>query len=142
MNHVYRQALVPYSAQQMYDLVNDINHYPQFLPWCKTAHVRAQTSEEITATLVLAKGGIHKAFTTRNRLTPTDRIDIDLVDGPFKHLTGHWRFQEQANGGCLVSVDLEFEFSSRILSMLLEPIFQEIAQTLVSAFTERARKSL
>lgn len=142
MNHVYRQAKVPYSAQQMYDLVNDINAYPQFLPWCKSAHICEQTAEHIIATLVLAKGGIHKAFTTCNRLTPAERIDIELVDGPFKHLTGHWRFQDQPDGGCFVSVDMEFEFSSRILGLLLEPIFNEITQTLVTAFTKRAETVL
>ncbi len=138
MTHqVFRQTLVPYTAQQMYDLVNAIADYPKFLPWCKNSKVLASTESSITATLVLVKGGVHKAFTTKNHLTPYERIDIELVDGPFKHLTGHWRFQTQ-KAGCLVSVNLEFEFAGKILSVLLTPVFNEIAQTLVHAFTQEA----
>lgn len=139
MQHVYREALVPYSAQEMYELVNEINNYPHFLPFCKNAVITEQTADSLTATLLLAKGGVHKSFTTRNTLTPFERIDIDLVNGPFKHLTGHWKFEKKSTG-CLVSVDLAFEFSSRLLEMLFGPIFYEIAHALVYAFTQEAKK--
>lgn len=122
----------------MYDLVNNIADYPQFLPWCKHARILQQSDQEITATLLLAKGGIHKSFTTKNRLTPYEAIHISLVDGPFKQLNGHWRFAPQANGHTLVSVDLSFEFSSKLLALLFGSIFNEVARTLVSAFSEEA----
>ena len=140
MPHVHRATTVPYSAKQMYDLVNNIHDYPKFLPWCKHARILAQSHTEITATLLLAKGGIHKSFTTKNSLTPDETIHISLVDGPFKQLHGHWHFAEQASGHTLVSVDLTFEFSSKLLTLLLGGIFNEIAQTLVSAFCAEAKR--
>lgn len=140
MTHVYREALVPYTQQQMYDLVNNVHDYPTFLPWCKSVRVLEQNEKIIKATLLLAKGGIHKTFTTKNSLTPFERIDIDLIDGPFKKLSGHWRFLTQPSGQTKVSVDLEFEFSSRILALLLEPVFTEVSHTLVSAFTKEAHR--
>ena|SRR3990167_3088232 len=140
MNHVYREALVPYSAQQMYDLVNNTAEYPQFLPWCKHAHILTQTEEQVTATLLLAKSGIHKTFTTKNTLTPFELITIELVDGPFKHLQGQWRFNQQNLAHTLVALDLKFEFSSKILALLLGAVFNEVAQTLVSSFTQEAHR--
>jgi ribosome-associated toxin RatA of RatAB toxin-antitoxin module len=140
MHHVYKQASVPYSTQQMYDLVNNIADYPNFLPWCKHAHILAESAQEITAKLLLAKGGIHKAFTTRNTLTPNQEIRIALVDGPFKKLQGHWRFIENTDGSTLVSVELSFEFSSKLLAALLSGVFHEIANTLVSAFIQEAHR--
>jgi ribosome-associated toxin RatA of RatAB toxin-antitoxin module len=137
MNHVYRESLVPYTPQQMFDLVHHINNYPRFLPWCKAAHVKEQTGNTVIATLLLSKGGLQKAFTTKNTFKAPERIDIDLVNGPFKHLTGHWRFEARPEG-CLVVVDLEFEFSSHLLEILIGPVFNEIAQRLIHAFTEEA----
>lgn len=139
LNHVYREALVPYTTTQMFELVHHIPDYPKFLPWCKAAHIQSQTENTIIATLLLSKGGIHKTFTTKNTSIPTKRIDIDLVDGPFKHLTGHWRF-EATPDGCLVAIDLEFEFSSRIIAILFGPVFHEITHLLVNAFTTEAKR--
>lgn len=140
MHHVHKKTTVPYSAKQMYELVNDITAYPQFLPWCKHARILAKSETEITATLLLAKGGVHKSFTTKNTLTPNQEIHIALVDGPFKKLQGHWRFIENAEGCTLVSVDLSFEFSSKLLAALLGGIFNEVANTLVSAFSQEAHR--
>jgi ribosome-associated toxin RatA of RatAB toxin-antitoxin module len=139
MPHIYREAFTPYSAEKMYDLVNDIENYPKFLPFCKNAVISKKSSKSLTATLLLAKGGIHKTFTTKNTLTPHERIDIDLIDGPFKHLTGHWKFIEKPKG-CMVCIDLEFEFSSIILEMLFGPVFNEMVHTLINAFTKEAKK--
>ncbi|MCD6046842.1 MAG: Oligoketide cyclase/lipid transport protein [Gammaproteobacteria bacterium] len=139
MPHIYREKSVPYSAKQMYELVNNVEDYPKFLPFCKNAVVSKRNSNSLTATLLLAKGGIHKTFTTKNTLTPYERIDIDLVNGPFKHLTGHWKFVEKPNG-CLVCIDLEFEFSSIILEMLFGPVFNEMVHTLINSFTKEAKK--
>ena len=138
MKHVYREALVPYSQEQMYSLVNNIKDYPQFLPWCKNAYIIKQNTNILEATLVLAKGGIHKSFTTKNILFPYENIKIELVNGPFKHLQGDWRFLPQKNNQVLVSVDLEFEFSSKLLTILFGPVFQEVAQTLAHAFITEA----
>ena len=139
MHHVLREALVPYTPQQMYALVNDVANYSHFLSWCKSSRIVAQKDHELTATLVIAKAGLYKAFTTKNTLTPFERIDIDLVNGPFKHLTGHWKFTENPQG-CLVSVNLEFEFSSKILEIMFGPVFHEVAHGLVHAFTQEAHR--
>jgi len=129
---------VPYSAQQMYDLVSDVEAYPRFLPWCNSARVLGTSGDRTTATIELALGGIRKSFTTRNRVVPGERIDIHLANGPFRRLEGSWRFRDLAEGGCEVSLDMDFEFASRMLSMALSRAFGQVTRTLVDAFRRRA----
>ena len=105
---IHREAQVPYSAAQMYQLVNDIESYPGFLPWCPRADVLGRSDSDITARLTLARGGLHTSFTTRNALRPSERIDMHLQDGPFRHLHGIWTFTDRPNG-CQVALDMEFE---------------------------------
>lgn len=139
MRSVEREALVPYSAEAMYELVNDVESYPRFLPWCRSAEIRSQGENEVTASLTLAKGGIRRSFTTRNRLEPGRLIDIQLVDGPFRHLEGEWRFHPLRDDASKVTLDMRFEVASGVFDAVLGPIFHQIANSLVDAFVQRAR---
>ena len=140
MTTITRSSLVLYSPDQMFDLVNDIEAYPSFLPWCRNSTMISKTDNEISATLDLAKGGIHHVFTTRNKLVQGESIDIELVDGPFQHLEGRWQFgMIGENQGCRIQLDMDFEFSNRIISIALGPIFTQISGSLVDAFCKRAQ---
>ncbi len=140
MATVSRSALVPYSPQQMFDLVNDVEHYPEFLQWCESTEVLEDKPDEMLARLHLAFGGLKKSFTTRNRLQPGKMIEIRLVDGPFHHLEGFWRFNPLADGGaCKVVLDMEFDFSTPLVKFAFGPVFTQIANSLVDSFTKRAR---
>jgi ribosome-associated toxin RatA of RatAB toxin-antitoxin module len=130
--------LVPYSAAQMFELVDDIESYEQFLPWCKSSKVDKRTEEEVEATLEVAYGKMHKAFTTRNHLLKYERITMKAIAGPFKHLLGVWHFESLGEDGCKVSLELDFEFANRIMGMTLGPVFHHLANTLVDAFYKRA----
>ena len=138
MRKVRRTALVPYSAKEMFQLVDDVEAYPEFLPWCNDAAVQSRDEETVVATLELHKGGVSKHFTTRNSLKPFDAIDMALVDGPFRHLDGGWRFRDITDDGCEVSLELEFEFDSRIVDLMFGRYFEDILSALVDAFTRRA----
>ncbi|UOG93737.1 MAG: type II toxin-antitoxin system RatA family toxin [Candidatus Thiothrix sulfatifontis] len=140
MAHISRSALVPYSPAQMYQLVDAINLYPQFLPWCRTAVEHQRDTEQVKASIEIAKGAVNKRFTTLNRLQPDQSIEMRLIDGPFQHLHGCWRFDELKAGSCKVSLDLDFEFSNKILSLVVGPVFNQVANTLVDSFVERAKK--
>ncbi len=133
-----KSALVPYTPAEMFVLVNDIEAYPQFLPWCKQARILSQDADEIRATLALSKGGVEKEFTTCNRHQINKMIEVRLVEGPFKHLEGFWRFDALGEHGCKVSMDMEFEFSSKLLGMVVGPVFSQVANTLVDSFHQRA----
>ncbi len=138
MPHIQKSALVPYSCQQMYELIDQIEAYPDFIPWCKKAEVVTRNTHEVQATLSLAQAGMEKSFTTRNRLDPYSSIDLNLIDGPFEKLQGHWRFIPEQEG-CRVSLDLEFKFASSLMGMLFSSAFNQAANTLVELFIERAK---
>lgn len=138
MNTLKRSALVPFSARQMFELVNNIDDYPRFLPWCHSSKVISRTDTEVVATLEINWKGVRKSFTTRNRLTPYHKVDIDLVNGPLKHMEGIWQFQALDEKACKVLLDLEFEFAGGFIDKLFQPVFQHIANTLVDAFCKRA----
>ncbi len=138
MTTIRKSALVPYTPAQMFALVDDIEAYPEFLPWCKSARVLSRTEDEVRATLELSKGGVEKAFTTCNRLQKNKMIEMRLVEGPFRRLEGFWRFEPLGDAGCKVSLDLEFEFSSRMLGMVVGPVFSQVANSLVDSFQKRA----
>lgn len=139
MPDIRKTKIVPYTQEQMYDLVTDVESYPEFVPWCVSSHVINRTPEEVRGTLAFARGGLHKEFTTLNRLQPHKMIEIRLINGPFRHLEGFWRFETVASGHCRVSLDLEFEFSSRLVKLVFGPIFNQVANTLVDAFCNRAK---
>lgn len=138
MTTINKTALVPYSASEMYALVNDIGSYSKFLPWCRSSQILEQGEDVIRATIEIAHGSLHKSFTTNNRLQRDKMIEMRLEQGPFKQLEGFWRFDTLGERACKVSLDLEFEFSNRLIGMAMGPIFSQIANSLVDAFSKRA----
>lgn len=122
----------------MYVLVADIESYPQFLPWCGGARVLKREGDSVTAAIDIDYGGIHKTFTTLNDGSPVELMEMRLVEGPFRHLLGHWRFTPLDERACKVSFDLDFEFSSRMLGLVVGPVFQHIANGMVDSFRVRA----
>jgi len=140
MPAVHRSALVPFSAAKMYDLVNDVEQYPQFLPGCDGARVLEQEEQLMVASLLVSKAGVKQWFTTRNELTKDSAISMNLQDGPFKRLTGGWRFTELAENACKIELELEFEFSNSIAQLAFGKVFSSLANSMVKAFTERAKE--
>ena len=124
----------------MFALVNDIESYPAFLPWCRSARVLSRNQDEVRATLEMVKGVVRKSFTTCNRLQPNKMVEIRLLDGPFRRLEGYWRFEPLREDACKVSLDLEFEFSNALLRATIGPVFNQIANSLVDAFCKRAEE--
>ena len=137
MFEIHQSAVVPYRAAQMFELVNAIESYPQFLPWCYAATVLASTPTVVRARIAVRKAKFDYAFTTDNSLEPPSRLAMRLIEGPFKTFNGEWRFDENALG-CRVSLDLEYEFANRLSSFALAPIFKVIANSLVESFKARA----
>ncbi len=138
MAHIKRTAVASFSVRQLFDLVNAVERYPDFLPWCSQSHIVSRTEQTIEATLEIAWGGMRKSFTTRNELHPHDRIDIVLVNGPFRELKGHWRFIPIDETSCHVILDLEFDVGGRLIDKIFQPIFHGIADSLVDIFCKRA----
>lgn len=138
LESINRSALVPYSPQEMFDLVSDVDAYPQFLPWCGDAQVLDAEGDEVTARIAFAVSGVSKSFTTRNHHTPGRRIDMRLLEGPFSDLRGHWQFDPLGDAGCKISLSLTYDFSSRVVRLVVGPVFGQIANTLVDAFQQRA----
>jgi ribosome-associated toxin RatA of RatAB toxin-antitoxin module len=138
MTIIKRSALVSYTQRQMFELVNNIEDYPRFLPWCHNSHIVSRDAEHVEATLDIAWSGMHKSFTTRDHLYPYERIDITLVTGPFKHLEGRWMFQALGEEGCKVNMELEFELTGNVFDRVFQPIFSHITNSLVDAFCKRA----
>lgn len=136
---IHRSAIVPFTAENMYDLVNDIAHYQEFVPYCTSSIVHEKSDEEIRATLILSAKGMKKSFTTLNRLQKNSMMEIHLIDGPFKQLEGFWRFEDRDDNHSEVMLDLEFELSNKIMAMMFGPVFQQVAGSLVDAFVTRAK---
>ena len=140
MPRISRSADVPFPAPDMFSLVADIERYPRFLPWCRSATVHARTPTVVTASLEVARGPLRKSFKTRNRMMDPDRIDIELIDGPFSHFDGRWSFDATAARCCKVGFEMRFEISNRMLARVLAPLFEDIARTMVDAFCRRAHQ--
>ena len=138
MRKVNRSAIVPYSAREMFVLVDDVEAYPEFLPWCNQAEIHNRTEDSVEATLELHKGSVSNKFTTRNTRKEFEEIGLALVGGPFRHLAGGWRFKELGDDGCKVLLELDFEFESRLVDMMFGSFFEDICNSLVDAFTKRA----
>lgn len=140
MPQISRSALVPYSAEQMYQLVNDVVSYPEFLPGCVGSQVISQSAEEMTAAVEVSKAGISKTFVTRNLLEDSQRIRMQLVEGPFKKLTGGWIFTPLSSEACKIEFSLDFEFTNKLIELAFGKIFKDLAGNMVQAFTQRARE--
>ncbi|HVY64495.1 MAG TPA: type II toxin-antitoxin system RatA family toxin [Gammaproteobacteria bacterium] len=135
-----RRAQVPYSAEQMFDLVNDVESYPKFLHWCRGARIDARQADSIEATLEIGALGFQQSFRTRNTLRRPETIGIELVSGPFRRLRGEWKFVPGAPSGCDVSLSLRFEVALSPFGVVFAKVFEELAGAQMSAFIERAGK--
>jgi ribosome-associated toxin RatA of RatAB toxin-antitoxin module len=140
MTVVQKSALVKYSARQMFDLVNDIEAYPQFLPWCVASRIIKQEGEIVDAELTISKGGFKKSFSTRNKIDDGGRITVSLLEGPFTSLEGVWNFMPLREDASKIALDLEFEMPSMLANMAFGAVFNQICNTMVTSFTERAKQ--
>ncbi len=139
MTLISRNALVPYSVDEMYKLVDDIETYAAFLPWCRSTNVLSRDDNEVKASIEIARGGFNRSFTTLNRLQCNKMIEMRLVEGPFRHLNGFWRFDALKNDrASKISLDLDFEFENRLIALAVGPVFGPIANSMVDAFCKRA----
>lgn len=138
MAKVNRSALVMHSVEQMFELVNNVRNYPSFLPWCSSTSVLSEGEADMTARLDVSKAGLHYSFTTHNQLQRPERIDIELVEGPFRSLKGHWTFQRLSDEACKVSLDLDFDFTGKLANLAMGKVFNQIAVTMVDAFCQQA----
>lgn len=138
METVERSALVSYTPAEMFALVRDIESYPQFLPWCRGAEILSAAPDVVTARIDFAAGGMTRSFTTRNRYQQDKMIEMHLVDGPFDHLQGCWQFDPLGDVGCKTSLFLRYEFSNRMLGLVVGPVFSRIANSMVDAFHQQA----
>ncbi len=138
MPEISRSALLPYPPEFVYDIVNGVEAYPRFLPWCGDSRVEQHGDTQMQAAILIRRAGIRQWFRTHNRMVPGRSIDMDLVDGPFRELHGHWNFLPLDDRGCKIELALKFEFKAGLAARLIGPAFTRIANTLVDAFCQRA----
>lgn len=138
--HIQRSALLPYPASALYALVNDVARYPEFLPWCSASEVLDSSETYMRARLLVAKGGLSQQFETRNELVPGERIEMNLVEGPFTELHGIWTFKALTDKACKISLDLSFDYAGPLVKATLGPLFNQAANTMVDAFCQRAKQ--
>ena len=138
MKNIARSAIVEHSAAEMYALVENIEAYPEFLPWCTATQVHERLPGRTRATLTVGVGGLSHAFTTLNDTRPGEAIDMHLASGPFRRFEGRWRFVALAPDACRIEFSLQYEFSSRVLGKVLSPLFDGMADSMVEAFVRRA----
>lgn len=140
MTTVDKSALVIYSAEEMYALVADIPAYGDFLPWCGGARILEQEADRVVAAIDIAYKNVRKSFTTENRLVPGQKIAMNLLDGPFRYLRGHWSFAPLDAQASKISLHLDFEFSNMLMAIALGPVFGGIADSMVESFRRRAEQ--
>jgi ribosome-associated toxin RatA of RatAB toxin-antitoxin module len=141
MKTVQKSVLIWYTAQQMFDLVVDVEHYAEFLPWCDQARAVERDEHGMLAEIGIAFAGIHQKFTTRNTHVPGREVNVKLVSGPFSDLDGHWTFTpvgEPGEHACRIDLELKYGFRNMALAALVGPVFDKIASTMVEAFVKRA----
>jgi ribosome-associated toxin RatA of RatAB toxin-antitoxin module len=138
MKRIARTSIVGQPAARLYSLVLDVDAYPKFLPWCLEAKVHERDSGRMVATLVVGVKGLRQSFTTECVYRPHEAIDLRLIEGPFTHFSAAWRFLPLSDEASKIEFSLEYEFSTRLIGKLLEPLFDHIADTMVDAFIRRA----
>jgi ribosome-associated toxin RatA of RatAB toxin-antitoxin module len=138
MHKIERSALVQHSAADMYALVNDVTAYPEFLKWCRSSRVICETADEMEAELEIAWKVLHKVFTTHNHLRKNECIQLKLVSGPFKSLTGEWGFKHLREDACKITMEIEFEFKNAVSNMVFSTIFSQLYNSLIDSFIKRA----
>jgi ribosome-associated toxin RatA of RatAB toxin-antitoxin module len=141
MREVKRSALIAESPERMYALINDIERYPEFVPWCTAARVESRKDGEMVATLAIKRGPLRAEFTTRNLLEPGKRVLMQFVSGPFSVLEGLWTLTPLGDLGCRVELEMRFEFANRVAGTLFASLFEDTAASLVDAFVRRARET-
>lgn len=129
---------LPYTPEQMFDLVADVAAYPEFLPWISAMRVRSDSGTEMVADMIVGFKGLRESFTSRVRKVRPAEVEVDYVDGPLKHLTNHWRFREDGQGGVLVDFCVDFAFKSRMFEMLAGQMFDRALRKMIGAFEARA----
>ena len=138
VRQVHKSVLVAHPPERMFGLVDDVASYPEFLPWCGGAAIVERGAESVEAEIRIDYRGIRQSFVTRNTLRPFERIDMNFVRGPFRSLAGNWFFIRVGDLGCRIEFKLQWEFASGVLSSLIAPVFDSIADTMVDAFVRRA----
>lgn len=138
MPQINRSALMPFKQKDIFNLVNDVEAYPDFLPWCSSAKILEKTSDQVLAKLTLKKMGVSYELVTRNRLSPFNLIDIELVEGPLQSLKGEWLFTELGDLGCKVEMSLGFEMKKRLIDKAIGPLLENAAEDMVRLFSSRA----
>lgn len=138
MKRIARSAIVEHAAQQMYALVEDVESYPQFLPWCRAVRVGERSARRTVATLAVGLKGLRYEFTTENENRPHEAIELKLLRGPFRHFAAHWRFAALGERAARIQFAMEYEFAGALVSRALGPLFETIADTMVDAFKRRA----
>jgi len=128
-----------YSVDQMYQLINDVLAYPQFLPDCGNSKIISEDDKSVTASLQVSKAGFKKWFTTKNTFVSNQQVQLELVDGPFSKLQGHWQLTPLSEEACKVSLELEYEFSNKVLDLAFGRTFNHLTNNMVQAFTQRAK---
>ena len=141
MREVKRSALIAEAPARMYQLINDVERYPEFVPGCIGARVVSRKGNEMVASLNIKRGPLHAEFTTRNLLEPDKRILMQFVSGPFRVLEGLWTLTPLGDLGCRVELEMRYEFANRVAGALFEPLFESTAASLVDAFVKRARET-
>jgi coenzyme Q-binding protein COQ10 len=134
------KKLLPYTREQLFNLVADIERYPEFLPWCVGARIRERRDNEILGDLLIGYKMVRERFTSRVVLSRPDRIDVSYSEGPFKYLNNHWLFLPQSDGRCLIDFYVDFEFRSKMLQKIMEMFFNEAVKRMVGAFETRAHQ--
>lgn len=135
---VHKSVLLHYSAEQMFALVDRVEDYPAFLPWCGGVDVRERSTDRLVAAIQINYHGVKQSFTTENSNMPPARMQMKLLEGPFRHLDGTWQFTALREDACKVEFELHYEFSSKLLEKLIGPVFSKIADSFVDSFCRRA----
>ncbi len=140
MTVVQKSALVKFSAQQMFDLVDDIESYPEFLPWCSGSRVLRREDDIVDGEIQISKGGLQKSFATRNRVEHGRKIYLSLLEGPFQSLEGVWEFIPLREDASKISLNLQFVISGKLAGLAFGPVFNQICNTMVTSFIQRAKQ--
>lgn len=140
MHKIEKTVLVPYSCEQMFDLVSDVASYPNFLPWCGGSSVHSSDENGMQASVIISFAGIKQTFTTDNQHQYPHNIKVNLVKGPFSALSGNWEFKELGADACKVIYTMQYEFSSKALETIIGPVFNRIANSFIDSFTKRAQE--
>lgn len=142
MPTIERSALLPYPAEALFNLVNDVEAYPKYLPWCIGTQIYEQTEKEVTASMTLSKGGITKVLKTRNVLHPPREMVMELIEGPFKSFSGRWCFEPLDENATKVTIRMSFEFEQFFIAKLIAPMFNQVGAKLLEAFCQYAKVQL